>query len=39
MDKTFEIENKVDKSGLITLNLEDFYPKGERVLFDIKDNL
>ena len=39
MDKTFEIENKVDKSGLITLNLEDFYPKGERVLFDIRDNL
>ena len=34
-----EIENKVAKSGLITLNLEDFYPKGERILFDIKDLL
>lgn len=29
------IENKVEKSGLITFNLEDFYPKGERVSFDI----
>jgi hypothetical protein len=29
------IENKVEKSGLITLNLEDFYPKGERISFDI----
>jgi hypothetical protein len=29
------IENKVEKSGLITLNLEDFYPKGERITFDI----
>ena len=35
----FEIENKVDKSGLITFNLEDHYPKGERILFDIKDVL
>jgi hypothetical protein len=33
------IENKVDKSGLITLNLEDFYLKGERVVLDIKDQL
>ncbi len=29
------IENKVEKSGLITFNLEDFYPKGERIAFDI----
>lgn len=29
------IENKVEKSGLITFNLEDYYPKGERVVFDI----
>lgn len=30
------IENKVANSGLITLNLEDYYHSGERVLFDIK---
>lgn len=29
------IVNKVAASGLITLDLADFYPKGERVLFDI----
>jgi hypothetical protein len=34
-----EIINKVSQSGLITINLEEFYPKGERVLFDIKDLL
>ncbi|HET6245466.1 MAG: DUF2480 family protein [Bacteroidetes bacterium] len=39
MDKELEIENKVDKSGLITLNLEDFYPQGDRILFDIKECL
>jgi hypothetical protein len=31
-----EIVNKVAESGLITINLEDFYPEGERILFDIK---
>jgi hypothetical protein len=31
-----EIVNKVSNSGIITINLEDFYIKGERVLFDIK---
>lgn len=34
-----EIINRVAKSGLITLDLEEFYPEGERVLYDIKDNL
>ena len=29
------IKNKVKESGLININLEDFYPRGERVLFDI----
>lgn len=30
------IENKVANSGLITLNLEDYFDNGERVLLDIK---
>ena len=34
-----EITNKVAQSGLITIDFEDFYSKGERVLFDIKDLL
>lgn len=37
MDK--EIINKIAQSGLIEFNLEDHYPKGERVLLDIKDQL
>ena len=32
-----EIVNRVANSKLVTFDLEDFYPKGERVLFDIKD--
>lgn len=32
-----EIINRVASSKLVTFDLEDFYPKGERVLFDIKD--
>jgi hypothetical protein len=34
-----EIINKVDASGLITFNFEDYYPEGERVLIDLKDLL
>ncbi|QII72255.1 DUF2480 family protein [Apibacter sp. B2966] len=34
-----EIINKVEKSGLITLDLEDIYPKEPRMLFDLKDYL
>ncbi|MDQ3047144.1 MAG: DUF2480 family protein [Bacteroidota bacterium] len=34
-----EIVNKVSQSGIVTIDLEDFYPTGERVLFDIKDQL
>ena len=30
------IVNKVASSGLMTIDLEEFYPKGERVLLDIK---
>lgn len=32
-----EIINRVANSSLTTVDLEDFYPKGNRVLFDIKD--
>ncbi|WP_373057400.1 DUF2480 family protein [Zunongwangia sp. H14] len=32
-----EIVNRVANSKLVTFNLEDYYPTGERVLFDIKD--
>lgn len=31
-----EIVNKVANSGIVTFDLEELYPKGERVLFDIK---
>lgn len=31
--------NKVASSGLITINLEDFFPKGECVFFDLKEYL
>jgi hypothetical protein len=34
-----EITNKVTLSGLVTLNLEDYYHTGERIVYDIKDNL
>ncbi len=34
-----EIVNRVARSGLITINLEDFYPEGKRVGYDIADNL
>ena len=32
-----EIVNRVANSKLVTFNLEDYYPEGKRVLFDIKD--
>ena len=32
-----EIVNRVTKSSLITIDLEDFYPSGTRTLLDIKD--
>jgi hypothetical protein len=34
-----EIINRVAQSPLITINLEDFYHAGERVVFDMKDHL
>lgn len=31
-----EIVNKVAQSGIITIDLEEFYPEGKRVLLDLK---
>ena len=39
MNDEFQIVNRVDNSGLITFDLEDYYNKGERVIYDIKQNL
>jgi hypothetical protein len=33
------IVNKIAESGIITLNLEDYYPKEEVIVFDLKDFL
>lgn len=33
------IVNRVAKSGLVTLDLEDYYHPGERIVYDLKDNL
>ncbi|MGB5463598.1 MAG: DUF2480 family protein [Aureibaculum sp.] len=32
-----EIVNRVSKSNLITIDLEDFYPEGNRIIFDISE--
>lgn len=34
-----EIINKVAKSPLVTIDLEEFYPEGKRMVFDLKDFL
>jgi hypothetical protein len=34
-----EITNKVSNSGIISIDLEEFYTPGERILFDIKPYL
>lgn len=39
MDIQEKIVNKVAQSGLISFDLADIYPAGERVVYDIKDNL
>jgi hypothetical protein len=31
-----EIVNKIAQSGIVTIDLEEYYPEGERILFDIK---
>ena len=33
------IKNKIAESGLISIDLKDFYPEGERVVIDMKDHL
>ena len=33
------IVNKVAESGLITLDLEEYYPKEETAMFDLKEYL
>jgi len=33
------IINKVAESGLVTIDLETWYPKGETAVFDMKDYL
>ncbi len=33
------IVNRVEQSGLIEFNLEEYYPKGERVMIDVKEHL
>lgn len=39
MDIQENIVNKVALSGLISFDLAELHPKGERVIYDIKDNL
>ncbi len=34
-----EIVNKVAQSGLVTIDLEEIFPSGDRVVIDIKDQL
>ena len=38
-DLSEPIINRIAQSSLVTFNLEDYYPEGERVVYDLKDNL
>ncbi|CAG5010585.1 hypothetical protein DYBT9275_04765 [Dyadobacter sp. CECT 9275] len=37
--ETEEIVNRVANSGIVSLDLEDLYHPGERIIYDIKNNL
>ena len=37
MEHTGEIINRVEKSGLVTINLEEYFHPGERVVWDMAD--
>lgn len=37
--ETEEIVNRVTNSGIVSLDLEELYHPGERIVYDIKDNL
>ncbi len=39
MDIQTNIVNKVAQSGLVTVDLADYHPKADNVVYDIKDNL
>lgn len=39
MEEEKIIINKVASSGLVSLDLEDYYHHGQRVVYDLKDNL
>lgn len=39
MDIQENFVNKVAASGLVTLNLEEYFHPGERIVYDIKENL
>jgi hypothetical protein len=38
-NETETIKNKVAESGLVSIDLKDFYSKGERIVIDMKDHL
>src|SRR6478735_4394552 len=39
MEDNNVIVNRVESSGLISFDLEDYYHKGERIVYDLKQNL
>jgi hypothetical protein len=38
-NETETIKNKVAESGLVSIDLKDFYPEGERIVIDMKNHL